>query len=1274
MAENEGVIRQQLGFDASQAISELTKLNSALTTLGTQLGGIGSSLSAFNASANQTVASLKQMSAAAGTTLASMTKLASTPAANLDAALGVGKVTEGMKQMQDAARLGTSTYSGAMTSMASQTRTASAAISDASGKTKEWVVSWNTLSRVVMTQFIVRALSQIRDAFHEAYTSALEFSKQISEIHAINPERSFAEIAANARELSDAFNQPLSRTAEAQYQVISDQFTSAAEQANILTAANALAKVGADDLAASAQLLTGALNAYGESSEMAGLRAAQFFTSVNLGRFRMSDLGTAMGRVQSIANEMGLSMEEVQASLISITIGGVKASEAATQLRSMMTALMKPSEAMKAALHEIGAESGQAAIATWDFFGTLEKLRGTTDGSAAAMAKLIPNVRGVAGAMRIMGEGAKAYNDAMETLHAQDLSTLQKQLKDFMDTDAEKLTKELNKLANFFTAEFGLKLVSTLNTLIQLLGGANGLTGVLSNLGKIPADLALIGLALALGKVIEWSNFATVGFAKLRMGMQFAKFEAMSLRGVLSALALLELGRIIGNQIGDLINRQIEAPQKALRDSLDVQVKMREAQTAATIREEQRKATETVKILRQHFAGANKLYLEDVENYKAAMKVQVQSVKEAFDKIMQMRYKLTQELGAAAEAAAKTAIDNDRQVAENKEKIADRTFNTDLQTRNLSPEWQYRMELDRMKQIADQAAKLQATAKDSDQQKLADQEWRRAEAYGQMAEQSAKQSGNMFLQRDAAKALNDLTEKQNNALNKQSQMERQLAKDLEARQRQAEKNNAELERDRDAIEEKLNAFQKGDKGDLTAKTSEQWKKDLGESYQMIQDFIKKVQTTTKGDFLKNFMGDANAFRQMQRDAEKLLSSIYLKELKAAPEAMAMLRDQLQASLDKAGLSAPVMAKIEKFTGKEIITDGLNAVLDAFEKRWNDILAQGANRLKGLANQADARNTYNQARNTLANEPMTPAVPGGGVLPGRAASINAAQQQLRDLIALMDKLSKGTEITDVDIVKLNRDLAAMDLGTALPGLGNLFERGRIDQQIKTMVKALEELKKAQDTTPEAVPEKERQETEAIRQQIEATKQKTTATGEAAGQMEREKTAAEGGKVAIDSQFNSVNGGLPAIASLETAWWGVEAAARAAAAAAAAASMAGGGGGFEGDISGGGGEMLVALGGLIRHFDVGGFVPRGTDTVPAMLSPGEFVMNAAATRRWFSHLVAMNAGSAPAYRSQGGNVSNITVGDINVNGAAQPRETAREVLKSIKRELRRGTSVL
>jgi hypothetical protein len=52
--------------------------------------------------------------------------------------------------------------------------------------------------------------------------------------------------------------------------------------------------------------------------------------------------------------------------------------------------------------------------------------------------------------------------------------------------------------------------------------------------------------------------------------------------------------------------------------------------------------------------------------------------------------------------------------------------------------------------------------------------------------------------------------------------------------------------------------------------------------------------------------------------------------------------------------------------------------------------------------------------------------------------------------------------------------------------------------------------------------------------------------------------------------------------------------------------------------------------------------------------------------------MNAGATPAFRANGGSATTVTVGDININGSAQPRDTAREVIQSIKRELRRGTS--
>lgn len=48
----------------------------------------------------------------------------------------------------------------------------------------------------------------------------------------------------------------------------------------------------------------------------------------------------AIGRVAPIANEVGVSVDELSAGFSSITIGGVKASEAATQLRSTLAGLL----------------------------------------------------------------------------------------------------------------------------------------------------------------------------------------------------------------------------------------------------------------------------------------------------------------------------------------------------------------------------------------------------------------------------------------------------------------------------------------------------------------------------------------------------------------------------------------------------------------------------------------------------------------------------------------------------------------------------------------------------------------------------------------------------------------------------------------------------------------------------------------------------------------------------------------------------------------------
>lgn len=109
------------------------------------------------------------------------------------------------------------------------------------------------------------------------------------------------------------------------------------------------------------------------------------------------------------------------------------------------------------------------------------------------------------------------------------------------------------------------------------------------------------------------------------------------------------------------------------------------------------------------------------------------------------------------------------------------------------------------------------------------------------------------------------------------------------------------------------------------------------------------------------------------------------------------------------------------------------------------------------------------------------------------------------------------------------------------------------------------------------------------------------------------------------------------------------------------------------SGGGGQYH---GGVVHRAD-GGSIGRGQDTVPTLLSPGEFVLNRRATGRFFSQLQAMNAGQAPSFRESGGPVTNI--GDINVNvsggaGGENPTQTARQIAIGLRRELRRKTSRL
>jgi len=88
--------------------------------------------------------------------------------------------------------------------------------------------------------------------------------------------------------------------------------------------------------------------------------------------------------------------------------------------------------------------------------------------------------------------------------------------------------------------------------------------------------------------------------------------------------------------------------------------------------------------------------------------------------------------------------------------------------------------------------------------------------------------------------------------------------------------------------------------------------------------------------------------------------------------------------------------------------------------------------------------------------------------------------------------------------------------------------------------------------------------------------------------------------------------------------------------------------------------MSVGGVVNYLATGGnvpsyrpnpnpsyFKPKGTDTVPAMLSPGEFVINAGATAKHGDLLSAINSGQDVGYSATGGLIEYLAYGDSSTS---------------------------
>ena len=428
-------IKQQLGFDAAQALETLARLNKAFDSFGGHVDLLGAKLRAFNSGSRTTEVGTRKLAAAFNANMA--------------------------KAAESSERLTTSV---------------------------------GLLPRIVFTQFVIRQLRILRTAFQDTAESAAEFQRKVAEISTIAGGQSFGEIAQGVRSISDSLNIPLLETASGAYQALSNNVGDFNDSLKLTESAARFAKATNSTLAQSVDLLSAAINSYGLTVEDADRIAGGFFEAIRQGRVTAAELANQFGRVAPRAAELGISLEEVNAALATTTTTGLKSSEAVTLLNGVITGLTKPTEEMSKALERMGFSSAEAAVQALTLPTLLQSLADSTDGTSASLAKLFPNVRGIGGALALTGDHLHTFARNLEDARKAGAAFAQEKFLQATATDAERFTSEINKLRNALTVDLGQGLLRAAADTAQFVGGADNVitTGKVMTPGVAAGRKALL--------------------------------------------------------------------------------------------------------------------------------------------------------------------------------------------------------------------------------------------------------------------------------------------------------------------------------------------------------------------------------------------------------------------------------------------------------------------------------------------------------------------------------------------------------------------------------------------------------------------------------------------------------------------------------------------------------------------------------------------------------------------------------------------------------------
>ena len=249
-----------------------------------------------------------------------------------------------------------------------------------------------------------------------------------------------AELTALSRETGVS----VTDLAEGTYQAISAS-VDASKAVDFMRISAQGAKAGFTDMSTATDALTTIINAYGMQTERASDMMDRLIITQNLGKTTVDDIGKSIGQVIPTAASAGMSIDELLASVASLTANGTQTSAAMTGLKAALSNIIKPSKDAFETAEALGLQFSQAHLKAVGWAQFLEEINTATGGNVETMAKLFGSTEALNVVLSLAGNGADKFKESLNGM-AKSAGATQEAVDKIDATPAAQMEKAVNNL------------------------------------------------------------------------------------------------------------------------------------------------------------------------------------------------------------------------------------------------------------------------------------------------------------------------------------------------------------------------------------------------------------------------------------------------------------------------------------------------------------------------------------------------------------------------------------------------------------------------------------------------------------------------------------------------------------------------------------------------------------------------------------------------------------------------------------------------------------